>query len=336
MPTNFKSPAHAALDQNDIQYVAKAAKLLNTYCSERIVGQKDLLNTLTIALFTGGHVLLESVPGLAKTTAAKTLSEAIDANITRIQCTPDLMPSDIIGTQIYNEETHEFETILGPAFSNLVLLDEVNRSSAKTQSAMLELMQEKQVTIGGETHQVPKKVFMVIATQNPIEQEGTYPLSEAQMDRFLFKEEMTYPSPEEEKAILDIMESGIFSRPHKVLSLMNVAKCQSISQRVYASDAIKTYITHIAWATRHPQRLLNGRGGDYIKMGVSPRASIALLSAAKTLAVLQGRDFVIPEDVKDNRYRALRHRIAMNYAAKVDNISVERVIDAIFDEVPIP
>ena len=336
MESRFQSNEKPVLAKQDIQYIGRATQVLDEYCSQRIIGQKHLRETLIVALFTGGHVLLESVPGLAKTTAARTLSEALEARISRIQCTPDLMPSDIVGTQIYNDKTREFETILGPAFANFVLLDEVNRSSAKTQSAMLELMQEKQATIGGKSYSVPDNVFMVIATQNPIEQEGTYPLAEAQMDRFLFKEDLTYPSPAEEKAILDMIESGIQEHPHSVLPLESVMKCQHIASQVYASDAIKSYIANIVWTTRFPQRLLGGKGKEYVKMGASPRASIALLTAAKTIAAIQGRDYVIPEDVKANRYRVLRHRIAMSYASMVDGIPPEQVIDAIFEMVPVP
>ncbi|RAP50930.1 MAG: AAA family ATPase, partial [Methanosphaera sp. rholeuAM270] len=254
----------------------------------------------------------------------------------RIQCTPDLLPSDIVGTQVYNDKTREFETVLGPAFANFVLLDEINRSSAKTQSAMLELMQERQATIGGVTYKVPDNAFMVIATQNPIEQEGTYPLSEAQMDRFMFKETLMYPSADEEKQILDLMESGILEQPHRVVSLENVMQVQQIAKKVFVADAVKSYIALLVEATRFPGRFMGGKGADYVKMAASPRASISLLAAAKTTALMNGRAYVIPEDVKANRYRVFRHRIAMNYSAKVDNITVEQFIDAIFEGIPTP
>ena len=335
---SMPNPAkHVYVTPKEMEYAGQVISSISDYCAKRIVGQGNLRETLLTALLADGHVLLESVPGLAKTTAAKTLAESVAAKFSRIQCTPDLLPSDIVGTQIYNAESKEFETILGPVFANFVLLDEINRSSAKSQSATLEIMQEKQATIGGTTYNVPKKLFLVIATQNPIEQEGTYPLSEAQMDRFLFKETLIYPSIEEEKKILDLIESGVQNTSHAVLSLDHVKKSQGIAAKVYASDKIKNYIARVVDATRSPELYLPSTfNKDYITMGASPRASISLLAAAKATALIKGRDEVIPEDVKNNRYRVLRHRIAMDYAAKVDNYSVEQVIDMIFSCVPTP
>ena len=330
-------PQTRYIDDKDLAYARQVAANISAYCAEKIVGQAGLRETLLTALLADGHVLLESVPGLAKTTAAKTLAEAVDGKFSRIQCTPDLLPSDIVGTQIYNAETHEFDTVLGPVFANFVLLDEINRSSAKSQSATLEIMQEKKATIGGVSYEVPSKLFLVIATQNPIELEGTYPLSEAQMDRFLFKETLVYPSIGEEKAILDLIESGAQSKKRAVVSLDHVKKAQEITSKVYASDAIKNYIARIVDATRSPELYLPAPyGKEYIVMGASPRASIAFLSAAKATAIVNGRDMVIPEDVKANRYRVLRHRIALDYAAKVDKCSVEQLIDMIFSCVPVP
>ena len=310
---------------------------LSDYFSKRVVGQEGLKNSLITAVIADGHILLESVPGLAKTTAAKAISDAVSGKFSRIQCTPDLLPSDIIGTQIYHRETGKFETIFGPVFANFVLLDEVNRSSAKTQSAMLEAMQERQVTIGGTTYRMPQDIFIVIATQNPIEQEGTYPLSEAQTDRFMLKEKITYPSEAEEIDIMTRIEEGtIQAKEPAVLTLKDVDAVQDIAEKVYVDSAVKKYIADIVIATREPQKYLSKDLAGYIRIGASPRASINFLRTAKATALINGRTYATPADVKMMCHQVLRHRIGLNYAAVADNVSVEEIIDRLVKVVPAP
>ncbi|MBQ6415040.1 MAG: MoxR family ATPase [Butyrivibrio sp.] len=325
------------INQEDFDYSQDVIKKLSDYFDSKVVGQKGLKFSLIASIIADGHILVESVPGLAKTTAAKAISDAVDGKFARIQCTPDLLPGDIVGTQIYNQATQKFETILGPVFANFVLLDEVNRSSAKTQSAMLEAMQEKQVTIGGKAYHMPEDIFIVIATQNPIEQEGTYPLSEAQTDRFLIKEVITYPTAAEEVEILSRIESGTISRVDPpVLTIKDVDKVQDIVDKVYVDDAIKWYISSIVVASRRANQIPDFELGKYVRIGVSPRASIAFLKMSKAAALMQGRTYVTPEDVKLVRYQVLRHRIGLNYSAVADNISVEMVIDGIVNSVKTP
>ena len=310
---------------------------LSGYFSKRVVGQEGLKNSLITAVIADGHILLESVPGLAKTTAAKAISDAVSGKFSRIQCTPDLLPSDIIGTQIYHRETGKFETIFGPVFANFVLLDGVNRSSAKTQSAMLEAMQERQVTIGGTTYRMPQDIFIVIATQNPIEQEGTYPLSEAQTDRFMLKEKITYPTEAEEIDIMTRIEEGtIQAKEPAVLSLKDVDTVQDIAEKVYVDAAVKKYIADIVIATREPQKYLSKDLAGYIRIGASPRASINFLRTAKATALIDGRTYATPADVKKMCHQVLRHRIGLNYAAVADNVSVEEIIDRLVKVVPAP
>ncbi len=309
---------------------------MGEYYSAKVVGQAGLKRSLIAAVLADGHILLESVPGLAKTTAAKAVADAVAGRFSRIQCTPDLLPGDIIGTQIYRQDTGKFETIFGPVFANFVLLDEVNRSSAKTQSAMLEAMQERQVTIGGLTYRMPKDVFIVIATQNPIEQEGTYPLSEAQTDRFMIKEKIDYPAPEEEVEILNRIEAGAFTRTPPVLTVEDLNRAQGTCGKVYADAAVKRYIAMLVDATRHTGSILKPASAAYVRMGASPRATIAFLKMAKAVALMAGRDYVTPDDVKAVRYPVLRHRIALNYAAAADEVPVEAIIDEIAAKVPTP
>ena len=321
------------ITEEEFNYSQDVVKKLSDYYDAKVVGQSQLKFSLIGAIIADGHILIESVPGLAKTTAAKAISDAVDGKFARIQCTPDLLPGDIIGTQIYNQANGKFETILGPVFANFVLLDEVNRSSAKTQSAM----QEKQVTIGGKTYRMPEDIFTVIATQNPIEQEGTYPLSEAQTDRFLIKEVITYPLASEEVEILNRIESGVISRVEPpVLSIRDVDKVQDICEKVYVDDAIKWYISSIVVASRRANQIPGCDVGKYVRIGCSPRASIAFLKMAKAAALIQGRTYVVPDDVKAVRYPVLRHRIGLNYAAVADNVSVEQVIDGIVNSVKTP
>ena len=308
---------------------------ISNYYSTKIVGQKNLQKTLLISLLANGHILLESVPGLAKTTAAKVLTEAVNGKFSRIQCTPDLLPSDIIGTQIFNYANNNFETKIGPIYANFVLLDEINRSSAKTQSATLEAMQEKQITIDGVIYKLPE-IFIVIATQNPIEQEGTYLLAEAQLDRFLIKEKLNYPTVKEEVEILKRLEAKVFDNSQAILNLDNIKYLQNLVEKVYIDDSIKTYISQIILATRHPENYISKNLADYVNIGSSTRGAIAFMQCSKALALMNGRTHVIPEDIKELRYSILRHRISLNFSAIADNVDVEQIIDAIFGAVPTP
>jgi len=309
-------------------------KLWNYY-GERIVGQKNLGISLLISIMANGHILLESVPGLAKTTAAKTFTDAVNGKFSRIQCTPDLLPSDIIGTQTFNYSNNEFETKLGPVFANFVLLDEINRSSAKTQSAMLEAMQERQASIGGQCYKMPE-IFIVIATQNPIEQEGTYLLAEAQLDRFLLKEKLDYPKADEEMIILERMEKDVFANNPAILKLKDVKFLQEITKKVYIDTAVKRYIVEIISATRNPKDVIPENLAQYIEMGASTRGTIAFMEGAKALALINGRNYVIPDDVKSLRYRVLRHRITLSYTAIADGVTPEDIIDSIIGAIKTP
>lgn len=320
--------------------LAQAQSLLdrvNTLFRQRVVGQDDLREALLAALLAKGHVLIESVPGLAKTTAAQTLANSVSGSFRRIQCTPDLMPNDIIGTQIFNSQTGQFVTQLGPVHANFVLLDEINRSSAKTQSAMLEAMQERQTTIGGENYRLPQP-FMVMATQNPIEEEGTYVLPEAQMDRFLMKVVITYPSPAEELKVLQMIDEGTFAQDLEgtPISLDELEVLQGFSSRVFVHDSIKSYIVDLVNTTRGagPAPLPNFRA--HVRLGASPRGAIALQEVAKAHALMDGRSFVVPDDVKALRHPVLRHRMVRTWDAVADDVSVPGLIDAVFAAVPVP
>ncbi len=320
------------------QEIAKSQEILQKirgHYYKKMVGQHRLGTSLLVTIMCNAHILLESVPGLAKTTAAKTITEAVNGTFSRIQCTPDLLPSDIIGTQILNYATNSFETKLGPVYANFVLLDEINRSSAKTQSAMLEVMQEHQTTIAGQEYKMPE-IFTVIATQNPIEQEGTYLLSEAQLDRFLMKEELFYPTMEEEYEILNRIESDAFAAQGAVAELADVAYLQQLVKRVYIDDSIKRYIIAIINATRQPGKFIAPQLAQYITLGASTRGGIALMEVSKAIALMSGRNYVIPDDVKALIHSVLRHRIALNYAAVADNITEEQIIDAILGAVRTP
>lgn len=305
--------------------------------AQRVVGQDNLRVALVSTLLASGHILLESVPGLAKTTAAQTLAAAVSGSFHRIQCTPDLMPNDIVGTQIFNYATGSFTTQLGPVHANLVLLDEINRSSAKTQSAMLEAMQEKQTSIGGEVYRLPSP-FMVLATQNPIEEEGTYVLPEAQMDRFLVKEVLTYPQGDEEVEILERISSGRQVAPivGQPISLTELERLQALVDRVYVDAAIKRYVVDIVATTRGGgPRPIPGIE-RMIRVGASPRGSIALMRIGQALALQAGRGYVTPEDVKAMRHPVLRHRIVRTFDALADDVPAEQLVDAVFDAVPTP
>lgn len=310
-------------------------KKLDAYYKDKIVGQKRLKLSLIASFLANGHILIESVPGLAKTTAAKILAEAVDGEFSRIQCTPDLLPSDIIGTQIFNYATNSFETKLGPVHANFVLLDELNRSSSKTQSAMLEAMQEYQVSIGGSLYKMPE-VFVVIATQNPIEQEGTYLLAEAQLDRFLLKEKLDYPTGEEELEILNRIEKDIFIKHSAVLEIKDLIYLQQIAKRIYMDDAVKKYIVDIIHATRNTEKMISADLAKYVELGSSPRGAIAFMQVSKAIALLNGRNYVTPDDVKVLRHSILRHRITLNFSAMADNVQVETIIDEIIGAVKAP
>ena len=308
---------------------------INNYYYSKMVGQYQLGTSLLITLMCNGHILVESVPGLAKTTAAKIMTEAVNGSFSRIQCTPDLLPSDIIGSQIFNYSTNTFETKIGPVMANFVLLDEINRSSAKTQSAMLEVMQEQQLTIGGEKYKMPD-VFTVIATQNPIEQEGTYLLAEAQLDRFLIKEKLKYPNQNEEFEILNRIEQNVFATCEAVASIEDVRFIQKLTKQVYLDDSIKRYIIQIIDATRNPAAYIGPKLSQYVTLGSSTRGAIALMEVSKAVAFINGRDFVIPEDVKKMIYSVLRHRVTLNYAAVADNVIPENIINTILGVIPTP
>ncbi|MGN0496959.1 MAG: AAA family ATPase [Lachnospiraceae bacterium] len=323
------------ISPEEMQRASKIISDLNNYYNSKVVGQPFLGASIMVAMITNGHILLESVPGLAKTTAANVMTDAVAGKFSRIQCTPDLIPSDIIGTQIYNMATNTFENKIGPVFANFVLLDEINRSSAKTQSAMLEAMQEHAVSIGGQTYKLPD-VFVVIATQNPVEQEGTYVLAEAQMDRFLLKVKLDYPKPVEELEILNRIEAGVFSENHAVANLDDVRFLQGLAKRVYIDEAIKKYIIDIVQASRNTDKILKPELAQYVTMGASTRAAISFMEVAKAVALLNGRGYCIPEDVKAMRYSVLRHRVMLNFAAVADGVKEETIIDAIIGAVKAP
>ena len=310
-------------------------KSIREYYASKMVGQERLGLSLLVSMIANGHILLESVPGLAKTTAAKVVTEAVNGDFSRIQCTPDLLPSDIIGTQTFNMNNNTFETKIGPVFANFVLLDEINRSSAKTQSAMLEAMQERTVSIGGTSYKLPK-VFVVVATQNPIEQEGTYELSEAQLDRFLLKEIITYPTAEQEIEILNRIEKDVFTSVQSVATIDDVLLLQDICKKVYIAPSIKKYIVDLVNVSRNAKDMIFKDLAPYVAMGASTRAAIAFMEASKAVALTQGRAYVNPDDVREMRYEVLRHRIMLNFAAIADGIKPEEIIDAIFQAVDTP
>jgi MoxR-like ATPase len=300
-----------------------------------IVGQKQLLDRLLIALLTNGHVLLEGVPGLAKTLALKTLASCIAVRFKRLQFTPDMLPADIVGTMIYNPQDGAFRTKHGPIFSNLILADEINRAPAKVQSALLEAMQERQVTIGDETYPLPTP-FLVLATQNPLEQEGTYPLPEAQIDRFMMKVIVDYPSRVEERAILDAMATTEpMIVPRTVVSASQILDARHVVNMLFVDDKVRDYIVDIVLATRPPIAAgldLNG----YVQYGASPRATIALTLAARAMAFLNGRHFVTPQDVKTVAMDVLRHRVSVTYEAEAENVTSKDVVERILNTLPVP
>ena len=326
------------LTESEAQDARAIIEKIGKAYTKKVVGQDELRLSMVVALIAGGHILLESVPGLAKTLAAKTIAEASNGSFSRVQCTPDLLPSDIIGTQIYNYNTGDFDTKVGPVHANFVLLDEINRSSAKTQSAMLEAMQEHQVTVGGMLYKMPEP-FVVLATQNPIEQEGTYELPEAQLDRFLLKEIVDYPSRDEEMQILNYTLSGQTSAPlseSEKVSIDDIKKVQKCAKMVAVDDSIKNYIVSITTASRNPRELIDASLARYVEYGISPRGAIALMQVAQAIALIDGRTYVVPDDIKRLRYAALRHRIILNFEAAADEVHPEAIIDAIFNKIQTP
>ncbi|MBV5245170.1 MoxR family ATPase [Mycolicibacterium sp. PAM1] len=325
-------------ESDDAREAQRVVAALSEAFSAKVVGQEHLRETLLIGLLTGGHILLESVPGLAKTTAARVIAESIDGEFRRIQCTPDLLPSDIIGTQVYDATTTAFVTQLGPVHANVVLLDEINRSSAKTQSAMLEAMEERQTTIAGTVYPIPEP-FLVIATQNPVDQEGTYALSEAQTDRFLLKEIVRYPSPEQEVDMMSRRDAGLYDKDHRsspVVGLDDVRRLQRITRDVYMSRDLMLYASRLVGVTRDPGNHLPSQLARMVEYGASPRATIALCTAARALAVLSGRDHVIPSDIADLAHRVLQHRLILGFEAASAGVTPNRVIDAVLHAVRVP
>ncbi|MCH5237487.1 MAG: MoxR family ATPase [Muribaculaceae bacterium] len=314
---------------------ASFVSMIRTGMDRRIIGQKHLVDSLLIALLCNGHVLLEGVPGLAKTLAIKTLASLVDAKFSRIQFTPDLLPADVVGTLIYSVKNESFEVKKGPIFANFVLADEINRAPAKVQSALLEAMQERQVTIGDETFKLDNP-FLVMATQNPIEQEGTYPLPEAQTDRFLLKVVIGYPNKEEEKSIIRQNIKGSLSPVMPVLNPSEIVEVQKIVEKIYIDEKIENYIVDLVFATREPSKFGLSDLSSIISYGASPRASISLALASRAYAFLQGRGYVIPEDVRAVCHDVMRHRIGLSYEAEANNIGADEVITAILDKVAVP
>uniref|UniRef100_UPI0037431352 AAA family ATPase n=1 Tax=Mangrovibacterium lignilyticum TaxID=2668052 RepID=UPI0037431352 len=309
--------------------------LISMEMNKVIVGQKHLVESLMIGLLSGGHILLEGVPGLAKTLAITTLAKTIDADFARIQFTPDLLPADLLGTLIYSQKNEEFVVKKGPIFTNFVLADEINRAPAKVQSALLEAMQERQITIGDKTFKL-QEPFLVMATQNPIEQEGTYPLPEAQVDRFMLKVVIKYPQKEEEKLIIQQNLLKQFPIPSTVLSPEAIIKARDVVKDVYLDEKISKYIVDIVFATRTPSEYKLEKYADMISYGGSPRASISLAQAAKAYAFIKRRGYVIPEDVRAVSHDVMRHRIGLSYEAEANNITTEEIITDILNTIEVP
>jgi len=309
--------------------------IINMEMGKVIVGQKHLVESLMIGLLSDGHILLEGVPGLAKTLAINTLANTIDAKFSRIQFTPDLLPADLIGTMVYSQRKEEFIVKKGPIFTNFVLADEINRAPAKVQSALLEAMQERQVTIGDTTYKL-EEPFLVLATQNPIEQEGTYPLPEAQVDRFMLKVKITYPKQEEEKLIMRQNIASKFPKADRVLKTEDIIKARAVVREVYMDEKIERYILDIVFATRFPNQYKLEKFMNMISYGASPRASINLALASKAYAFIKRRGYVIPEDVRTVCHDVLRHRIGLTYEAEAENITSEDIITEILNTIEVP
>lgn len=339
--SNTSAQVTATISSDDIRRCQQIANILRARFAQTLVGQDALRESLILTLIASGHILIESVPGLAKTTAAQTLATAMSGSFRRVQCTPDLMPADLVGTQVFDFASQRFTTQIGPIHANVILLDEINRSNAKTQSAMLEAMAEGATTIGGERIPLPQP-FMVIATQNPIEEEGTFNLPEAQMDRFMVKAVMTYPNPDEEVRMLQLLtqRGSDVVDPSKLntqrISLQDVVFMRTAARHIHVSEAVMKYVVDLVATSRgegtHPLPTIN----SLVRMGASPRASIALIRIAQAHALLSGRDYVIPEDIKLFAHEVLRHRILLTFEALADSITTDQVIDALVKTVPVP
>jgi MoxR-like ATPase len=329
---------HPRLDQRDLVEAERVVAAVSSAFSAKVVGQDQLRESLLVTLLAGGHLLIESVPGLAKTTAARVIAESIQGVFRRIQCTPDLLPSDIIGTQIYEAATNSFATQLGPVHANIVLLDEINRSSAKTQSAMLEAMEERQTTIAGVEYPIPEP-FLVIATQNPVEQECTYPLSEAQTDRFMLKDLVAYPTVDDEVEVVLRMDAGLYERDHRTppaVGLDEIRRAQQLVQTVHMDRQLIEYASRLVNVTRTAERHLPANIARLIEYGASPRATIAFCRTARALAVVRGRNHVVPDDIARLAHRVLRHRLILGFEAASLQITPDVVIDAVLGAVRVP
>ncbi len=341
MPQQPATPTSAGLSPDDLNHARQLADRIRARFAQTLVGQDNLREALIVTMVSGGHILIESVPGLAKTTAAQTLATSVSGSFKRVQCTPDLMPSDLVGTQVFDFSTQRFSTQIGPIHANFVLLDEINRSNAKTQSAMLEAMAEGATTIGGERIALPQP-FMVIATENPIEEEGTFNLPEAQMDRFTMKAVMGYPSADEEQRMLAMLTKrgsdtvDAETLEGDVLSLADVEFLRAAARRVHVSKAIMGYAVDIVATSRgagtHPIADLSTK----VRLGASPRASIALIRVGQAAALLAGRDYVIPEDIRMFAHEILRHRILLTFEALADGVTSDQVVDSVVATVPVP
>ncbi len=332
----IESAPDIQLLNEQVEKASRTTDLIRAEISKTIIGQSQMIDKLLIGLLANGHVLLEGVPGLAKTLAINSLSKAIKADFSRIQFTPDLLPADVIGTLIYNPKEESFKVKKGPIFANFVLADEINRAPAKVQSALLEAMQERQVTIGNDTFKMPKP-FLVLATQNPVEQEGTYPLPEAQVDRFLLKVVIGYPTKDEEQAILKAnLQPGGLHEPKAVVSTKEVLEARDLVRGIYMDEKVEKYIVDLVFATRSPENVGLGHLTELIGFGASPRASIGLGIAAKAHAFLNHRGYVIPEDVRTVAMDVMRHRIGLTFEAEAENITQEQIVTEIMDMVVVP
>ena len=318
-----------------VEQEASFVERLTSEVSSVIVGQKYLIDRLLIGILANGHILIEGVPGLAKTLSVKTLSDAIQAKFQRLQFTPDLLPADLIGTMIYNPQRSEFFVKKGPIFANIILADEINRAPAKVQSALLEAMQERQVTIGDETFKLDEP-FLVLATQNPIEQEGTYPLPEAQVDRFMLKLRIGYPSPAEERIIMDRNTATEVAEVSKVVSPADIVRARDVLRHIYVDEKVKEYIVNLIFATREPAKYGLSQLSELIAFGASPRATIYLNLAAKAHAFLRGRGYITPEDIKAIGTDVLRHRILLTYEAEAEEMTADDIVQKVFDAVEVP
>ncbi len=321
--------------RESIKEKSRELQKLKEEIAKVIVGQQDLLDKLILNLLIDGHVLVEGVPGLAKTTAVKTLAQAIEAKFQRIQFTPDMLPSDVIGTEIYHHQEGEFRVKKGPIFANIILADEINRAPSKVQSALLEAMQERQVTIGGETFDLPRP-FLVMATQNPIEQEGTYPLPEAQVDRFSMKLLLDYPKKEEEKEIMLRVSTGEFPKISPVIKPTEIEEMRGLIEQIHLEEKLADYIVDIAIATRHPEEYGLEELSRYIQYGTSPRGTIYLNRCSRAVAFMEGRDYVTPQDVKSIAKEVLRHRIILSYEAEAEELTTDQILDKILDQIEVP